>query len=787
MNLLGHRPAFCADRIKEHADPDPKSPPTPAYMQKVMEDQTDHLNNGERRVPIRVYNYQESTCVKQVVLLRESPQSTIAGGKRIVKKLTLLASLVVLMVLFVAVGNAMAAPPLQEAEGVAVEELEVPFLDEWLSSAHADSAAEAFIHWDEDDPAEVPTRCAKCHSTPGYQDFLGADESEPGVVDAAAPIGSVIECVACHNDETLTKTSVVMPSGIELTDLGDESRCMECHQGRQSKVSVDNAIAEAGAEDPDAINEDLGFLNIHYYAAAATKYGTLAKGGYEYDSMSYDANFAHVDDFNTCIECHAPHSLELNLDGCVECHADVTEVEDLRTVRMAGSLVDYDGDGDTDEGIYDELGGLQEMLYATMQAYAVGVTDTPIAYESHSYPYFFIDTNGDGVAEGDETERANGYNAWTPRLLKAAYNYQVSLKDPGAYAHGGKYIIQLLHDSIADLNSAIEEPIDMADAHRIDAGHFAGSEEAFRHWDEDGVVPGSCAKCHSDTGLPTFLAEGVNISVEPSNGFTCTTCHDDLTEYTRYEVPDVTFPSGATVSAENVEDNLCMTCHQGRESGSSVNALIGDAPDDDVADNLRFLNIHYFAAGATRYGSEAGGGYEYDGNEYAGLFDHANVNSCTDCHGAHSLEVDWETCVECHEEVEQPEDLGNIRYYFTDWDGDGDDEEGVAAEITTMREMLYTAMQEYAAANDVDSILYSSAAYPYYFIDTDGDGEAGEGEVNYGNRYASWTPRLLRAAYNYQYASKDPGAFVHNAPYIIQILHDSLEDLGVDVSDLTRP
>ena len=31
----------------------------------------------------------------------------------------------------------------------------------------------------------------------------------------------------------------------------------------------------------------------------------------------------------------------------------------------------------------------------------------------------------------------------------------------------------------------------------------------------------------------------------------------------------------------------------------------------------------------------------------------------------------------------------------------------------------------------------------------DGSGDCGADEVSYGNRYQSWTPRLLRAAYNY--------------------------------------
>ena len=43
----------------------------------------------------------------------------------------------------------------------------IPFEAQWAASAHADFSAEAFVHWDEDDPAEIPARCAKCHSTPG--------------------------------------------------------------------------------------------------------------------------------------------------------------------------------------------------------------------------------------------------------------------------------------------------------------------------------------------------------------------------------------------------------------------------------------------------------------------------------------------------------------------------------------------------------------------------------------------------------------------------------------------
>ena len=193
---------------------------------------------------------------------------------------------------------------------------------------------------------------------------------------------------------------------------------------------------------------------------------------------------------------------------------------------------------------------------------------------------------------------------------------------------------------------------------RIDHGHFAGSEEAFRHWDEDGEVPASCAKCHSAAGLPLFLKEGVNISQPISNGFECATCHDDLVTYTRYEVGAVEFPSGAELDSGNPDTNMCLNCHQGRESSVSVSRSIAGLPADTPSDSLRFLNVHYFAAGATLFGTEAKGAYEFEGKSYLGRNEHVSAYSnCTDCHSTHKLEVKVEECSICHAGVESAEDL----------------------------------------------------------------------------------------------------------------------------------
>ena len=93
-----------------------------------------------------------------------------------------------------------------------------------------------------------------------------------------------------------------------------------------------------------------------------------------------------------------------------------------------------------------------------------------------------------------------------------------------------------------------------------------------------------------------------------------------------------------------------------------------------------------------------------------------------------------------------------------------------------MHEMLYTALQDYAADASA-AIVYESHSYPYFFLDTDGDGEPGPGEAIYPNQYTGWTPRLLRAAYNYQYVAKDTGAFAHNPNYIVQVWASKLDDV----------
>ena len=166
---------------------------------------------------------------------------------------------------------------------------------------------------------------------------------------------------------------------------------------------------------------------------------------------------------NNCVACHDVHTQQVQLDKCGTCHAAKT-LEDLQKIRKPNDTTDWNGNKNNTEGFGEEIKGMQDKLYAAIQNYAktrIKVTgadgkpaNTQIVYDPASYPYFFVDTNGDGKTDPAEVDSKNAFTYWTPRLLRAAYNYQWVQKDPGAFAHNFYYIDQILYDSIKDLNAA---------------------------------------------------------------------------------------------------------------------------------------------------------------------------------------------------------------------------------------------------------------------------------------------------------------------------------------------
>ncbi len=314
-------------------------------------------------------------------------------------------------------------------------------LEAWLASPHADFTAEAFRHWDTE--GEIPGTCAVCHSTTGVVDYLGASQEMASVIPHTVPIGTTIECAACHNENAAALDSVLFPSGQNISTPNASAICTVCHQGRTSMDQVDANVAGIG---DDEVSPDIPFVNIHYAAAASTQLGNVVRGGYQYDGRSYAGPFGHVAGMETCVSCHGPHDTQVQLESCTTCHAGATNFRAIRTTQL-----DILVDGNTSAGIASVIHQLHSQLEVAIMAYATEVGGGEIAYSEASFPYFFNDLNGNNSADPDEAIFPNAYKSWTPRLLRAAYNYQFVAKDRGAFAHNPHYVLQLLIDSIENL------------------------------------------------------------------------------------------------------------------------------------------------------------------------------------------------------------------------------------------------------------------------------------------------------------------------------------------------
>jgi hypothetical protein len=691
----------------------------------------------------------------------------------------------------------------------------------WRHSGHADARSEAFVHWDSTNA--VAQDCARCHSSAGFQDFIGADGTadnrfdHPAKADGTAAIG-VIDCNACHNLKATELDAAVFPSdrlAVAATattpakparpavamDLGPEARCMQCHQGRESTNSVDEYIASKNPTGVDVVTAGLSFRNVHYLSAAATLYGGGARGAYQYgdgtaDAKLYDGLNPHVPEANTCVECHNPHSLEVEVALCAQCHvtgtkAAVASVEDMRNIRMAGSTADYDGDNNTTEGMYYELLHMSNTLYAAIQAYATNVAGSPIVYNPAVYPYFSKASGG-------------SYTNWTPRLLRACYNYNYYMKEPATYVHNPKYMVEILYDSIADMASLTAVP-DLVRMHRSDPGHFMGESMAFRDWDAAGAtnsidrgdVSVSCAPCHSNGGFEFWQKYALNttVAMPAADGMECGTCHvggDFAAPVPALKVvKTVTFPSlvSAPVTITNsttAPDTsfICMSCHRGRQSMATLDADI--AARQAAGSAIRSSNVHYAPSGATLYGKDAKVAYMFGASTtYSAKWTHAAgvTAQCKFCHlPDHTFKAELkDNCLVCHTEAVAG-DIESIRKdRAIDYNGVNGTTDTLKAEVDFFATALLAQMNVFAAANGLAPIYYVDGSFRVA-----NDPEAAS--------YTAWgtDPVIVRAAFNYNYTQKELGAWAHNTKFILQVLYDSIDMLNNGALDgnvpvLTRP
>jgi hypothetical protein len=296
------------------------------------------------------------------------------------------------------------------------------------------------------------TPCAGCHTTEGYvQRMLAGNPTQDqwgGIVtdhvDASPP-----GCFACHSPHsngnfafrTVSPVTLLSPmSGVsnQTVDMGTGNVCLSCHQPRDLSPQMPQT---ATATDTMTITNSRWYP--HYGVQGLMFKGVGAGGGFEFPGKTY-ANSPHASASGImtggCPTCHMAdatagsgiaggHTMNIHYvgshgedewltTGCTQsgCHSAMTDVENY--VSSSSSLT-----GGMGARAYVEarLDSLNNLLIAKNFITSSGTLKTPLKASTLK--------------------------------LGALYNYFFIEHDLSGGIHNSKYAIQLLNDSIEEMNN----------------------------------------------------------------------------------------------------------------------------------------------------------------------------------------------------------------------------------------------------------------------------------------------------------------------------------------------
>jgi hypothetical protein len=334
-----------------------------------------------------------------------------------------------------------------------------------------------------------------------------------------------------------------------------------------------------------------------------------------------------------------------------------------------------------------------------------------------------------------------------------------------------------------------------------------GTSEASVLWGDATVT---CITCHNPHEDVTKTKKNIRIPVKLSyNSRFVDNTIDPVTNQPKNPRGGINkFMDGTDLPTNLGNGQLCLFCHQGRESGLTVyRAIIAARPQppanpdpkdfpytnpNDIirASGVSFVNPHYLDSGSLLWSRNA---WEFVPKTYStGIAEHQQLN-CMGCHmseanannteGDHTWKPRVETCRDCHTKLD-----GTPIADFTDipaaLDYDGNGTAGtVFEEFGTITPRSAPAVGsdgtglfgQVVATLETKGIRYNPDSYPYFFTAT-------------GGTFNAWTTNTLSAAFNLSWAYKSGTCvYYHNSRYVAQILQDSLQALQSTAPPGVRP
>jgi hypothetical protein len=300
---------------------------------------------------------------------------------------------------------------------------------EWAESGHARIEEEAALR----------ASCAKCHNGLVSGEYL--NDPEHFTNPASNPTEAApITCAACHdphgneNPASLRNASVTdraLPGGTLVEAAGAGRLCMSCHNGRRAGTTIDGHVQNG--------NDHFGpHHSVQGDMLAAVNAYPKVNEGFAWSTSR------HILVQDACVTCHTHpvpydettetaytgHTFEPTVEACAPCHGTLASFRDVQ------AKYDYDGDGNSTEGVQGEVEG----LLALTQAAIVDASETP---EKRA------------ILEASFEDSLGSPRVTTVAQRAAGYNWAYVSYDGSKGVHNATYSIQLLQQSILSLNPGL--------------------------------------------------------------------------------------------------------------------------------------------------------------------------------------------------------------------------------------------------------------------------------------------------------------------------------------------
>jgi hypothetical protein len=305
-----------------------------------------------------------------------------------------------------------------------------------------------------------PALATSCVPSSGDAILFSSTVADSAVLFPTATSGSTTQLFDTNRDPTVWTTNKWLGYQVRFLSGANAGKVVSITASDPTSITFLAALANPVAAGDlyeisvkSSATTGVSIATSHRLEAAATLFGADGSSWYQYPDKTYAATFAHNSTGGSCITCHDPHTLDIELATCTGCHADANGTATNGVIPFSACATPTGSQASTQScttswtgspsGVKSDVDALASALGTKLNSlgicFSIGATSVSVK------PFTAGACNNAGAAPALTASQARAFFNWTFYLQG----------DPGAWAHNPDYVKQALYDSIVDLGGTL--------------------------------------------------------------------------------------------------------------------------------------------------------------------------------------------------------------------------------------------------------------------------------------------------------------------------------------------